>query len=252
MREHRKYRGNSSDYPSTPRRSSSNRYQNSEREDRRGPKDHSRGRRRQFPDKDYGGDKDRRYNRRSSFRRRNFDGGNQRERITVESGYLVLIDQFMLANPQFIENLKIVLDDVPDKKDDLIRRFGGQVLKLDPGVYKVERDPIEMKIIIRPGENQDEDDDFSAEISSNLFQSVFIDTRCLAMIDRELLDDIGLIDRYQNLWFGGQSKACRDLLRDNGGAVRYGFSRDSDELSIQGSTSSNSYKLSINHQNDSR
>jgi hypothetical protein len=52
------------------------------------------------------------------------------------------------------------------------------------------------------------------------------------MVDRELLDDSGLLDKYQQLWFSGQDKACRDLLRDNGGAVRYGFSRNSDELGV--------------------
>ena len=52
------------------------------------------------------------------------------------------------------------------------------------------------------------------------------------MIDRELLDDIALLEKYQQLWFGGQDKACRDLLRDNGGAVRYGFHRQGDELGI--------------------
>lgn len=52
------------------------------------------------------------------------------------------------------------------------------------------------------------------------------------MVDRELLDDSELLDKYQHLWFSGQDKACRDLLRDNGGAVRYGFQRFGDELGI--------------------
>ena len=39
-------------------------------------------------------------------------------------------------------------------------------------------------------------------------------------------------ERCQQLWFDGQDKACRDLLRDNGGAVRYGFRRDGDELVV--------------------
>ena len=38
--------------------------------------------------------------------------------------------------------------------------------------------------------------------------------------------------KYKQLWFSGQDKACRDLLRDNGGAVRYGFQRYGDELGI--------------------
>jgi hypothetical protein len=52
------------------------------------------------------------------------------------------------------------------------------------------------------------------------------------MVDRELLDDSSLLQKYQELWFAGEDKACRDLLRDNGGAVRYGFQREGDELGI--------------------
>jgi hypothetical protein len=52
------------------------------------------------------------------------------------------------------------------------------------------------------------------------------------MLDRELLDDNSLLERYQQLWFSGQDKTARDLLRDNGGAVRYGFRRDGDELEV--------------------
>ena len=52
------------------------------------------------------------------------------------------------------------------------------------------------------------------------------------MIDRELLDDTGLLEKYQQLWNSGQEKACRDLLRDNGGAVRYGFQRFGDVLNV--------------------
>jgi hypothetical protein len=52
------------------------------------------------------------------------------------------------------------------------------------------------------------------------------------MIDRELLDDHVLLDKYSQLWADNQEKACRDLLRDNGGAVRYGFGRFGDELGV--------------------
>ena len=37
---------------------------------------------------------------------------------------------------------------------------------------------------------------------------------------------------YEQYQSGGQEKACRDLLRDNGGAVRYGFHRFGDELGV--------------------
>lgn len=159
------------------------------------------------------------------------ESGNQRERIAVESGFLVLIDQFMLANPQFLEQLSNLADDAIDSKDDLVRSFGGEVIELEPGTYRIDRDPFAPSIVIHQSASQ-EDGEEAAGGSSESVGTVFVDTRCLAMIDRELLDDRSLLDRYQQLWFSGQEKACRDLLRDNGGAVRYGFNRFGDELNV--------------------
>lgn len=157
--------------------------------------------------------------------------GNQRERIAIESGALVLIDQFMLANPQFIKGVADLMDSEPQQKDVLIEKFGGTVVELAPGTYRIERDPYAYTIVIHP----DGDDCDMQELTANANQNsghVFVDTRCLAMIDRELLDDTALLEKYQQLWFSGQEKACRDLLRDNGGAVRYGFQRYGDELGV--------------------
>ena len=168
----------------------------------------------------------RRYPQRNSF-----DSGNQRERIAIESGSLVFIDQFMLANPEFIEKFMEIIDEGSQPKNELIERFGGRVVDLPSGTYKIERDPFKFSIIIHREGNEIEKDTISEQATKNL-GSVFIDTRCIAMIDRELLDDGGLLEKYQQLWFSGQDKACRDLLRDNGGAVRYGFSRNSDELGV--------------------
>lgn len=162
--------------------------------------------------------------------RQSFDSGNQRERIAVESGSLVLIDQFMLANPDFIKRFGEVIDESTEVKNGLILEFGGQVVDLEPGTYRIERDPFRYSIIVHPeGEDPSE---LELPKKGKPGGHVFVDTRCLAMIDRELLDDSGLLEKYQQLWFSGQDKACRDLLRDNGGAVRYGFSRNSDELGV--------------------
>lgn len=155
------------------------------------------------------------------------ESGNQRERIAVESGFLVLIDQFMLANPQFLEQLAGLPDADIEKKDDLVRAFGGEVIELEPGTYRIDRDPFAPSIVIHAGSTEAEESGDGQSVGT-----VFVDTRCLAMIDRELLDDRSLLDRYQQLWFSGQEKACRDLLRDNGGAVRYGFNRFGDELNV--------------------
>jgi hypothetical protein len=157
-----------------------------------------------------------------------YNGGNQRERISVESGYLVLIDQFMLANPYFTDKLNGLIDEAPEKKNTLISEFGGQVVEVPPGLYRIDRDPYNLTIVIHP-EGVDSRD---LSPTKEKIGRVYVDTRCLAMIDRELLDDPGLIEKYNFLWHSDQNKACRDLLRDNGGAVRYGFSKEQDELQI--------------------
>lgn len=171
--------------------------------------------------------------------------GNKRERISIESGNLVVIDQFMLANPQFLDQLSNIIDEAPEKKDDLVRHFGGEVVEVEPGTYRIERDPFGCSIVVHPDEYQVESDKLES-IRENEQGVVFIDTRCLAMIDRELLDDNVLLEKYQQLWFAGDEKACRDLLRDNGGAVRYGFNRTGDELSLYYSSSENLLLLKPN------
>lgn len=157
--------------------------------------------------------------------------GNQRERIAVESGFLVFIDQFMLANPQFLEKIGKIVDQDPSSKDPIISEFGGLVVSLEPGTYKIERDPYALSILVHQEGSEPTAEGLDRE-STDHMGDVFIDTRCVAMIDRELLDDSGLLEKYQQLWFSGQDKACRDLIRDNGGAVRYGFQRLGDELGI--------------------
>ena len=163
--------------------------------------------------------------------RRSAESGNQRERIAIESGYVVLIDQFMLANPQFTSKMIETIDADPIEKDKIIQDYGGTVVQVEPGTYKIQRDPFAYTIVIHPNESHVEIADISQRATNHLGH-VFIDTRCVAMIDRELLDDSALLEKYQQLWFSGQDKACRDLLRDNGGAVRYGFQRYGDELGI--------------------
>lgn len=164
--------------------------------------------------------------------RQSAESGNQRERIAIESGDLVLIDQFMLANPQFIEKISAALDENADVKCDLIKEYGGTVITVTCGTYRIERDPFAYTIIVHPEEESLEAAPEVVKEATDSVGEINVDTRCLAMLDRELLDDKSLLERYQQLWFSGQDKACRDLLRDNGGAVRYGFRRDGDELGI--------------------
>jgi len=163
--------------------------------------------------------------------RQSAESGNQRERIAIESGDLVLIDQFMLANPQFIEKMSAIVDESADIKNDLIKEYGGKVIPVTCGTYRIERDPFAYTIVVHPESESPESPEIVKDATDTIGE-INVDTRCLAMLDRELLDDTSLLERYQQLWFSGQDKACRDLLRDNGGAVRYGFRRDGDELGI--------------------
>lgn len=160
------------------------------------------------------------------------ESGNERERIQVESGALVLIDQFMLANPQVLDALRGLLDDAPEAKDQVVKNYGGTVVNLEPDTYRIARDPYASTIIIHPDGEVVDAKSVQSNSDAKEMGHVYVDTRCLAMVDRELLDDIALLEKYQQLWVTGQDKACRDLLRDNGGAVRYGFERFGDELSV--------------------
>jgi hypothetical protein len=200
--------------------------------DRRGGRGGGGGRRRDH--RGGGGYRGRGGNRgHHGFHGRNGSNGNERERIAVESGFLVLIDQFMLANQQFAEEVGKLLDAAPEAKDAVINKFGGRVVELTPGTYKIDRDPYACSIIIHQDDETPDVEELKGRKDKD-FGSVFVDTRCLAMIDRELLDDSALLEKYQSLWFSNQEKACRDLLRDNGGAVRYGFNRLGDELVVMG------------------
>lgn len=162
---------------------------------------------------------------------RSAESGNKRERVAVESGFLVVIDQFMLANPQLISSLSETVDAGPEKKDSIIATFGGCTVEVAPGTYRIERDPFALSIIIHQEGEPVRIEDVTSKTAEKKGE-LFVDTRCLAMIDRELLDDTALLEKYQQLWFSGQDKACRDLIRDNGGAVRYGFQRTGDELIV--------------------
>jgi len=137
----------------------------------------------------------------------------------------------MLANPQFLEKIKDSLDNEPKAKDEIINSYGGCVAKLSPATYRISRDPYAYTIVVHQDRYSLDKKELSNDASEQL-GNVFVDTRCLAMIDRELLDDIDLLDKYKNLWMSGKDKLCRDLIRDNGGAVRYGFQRFGDELGV--------------------
>lgn len=180
-----------------------------------------------------------------------------RERVEVESGRVVIIDQFMLANRQFLDRVDNLeqgnADPAAQTLRDIAAMYGGCVLELASGTYEVFRDPEQSIIAMslravaeQPAEDDDSADqredspqqafDFQKILDSrhNLapLHHVFIDTRCLAIIDARFFSDRENVDRYKSLRSGGRDKQARDMLRELGGAVRYGFNKYGDELGV--------------------
>ncbi len=173
------------------------------------------------------------------------------ENLEISSGKLVLIDQFMLANEQFLSRLSFQRDD-SNELQDLVEKFGGCILSVNPGTYLVYRNPVETTIVLahQPAlENGDlsltgekgycsvaEEFDFApilkAKGRNEPLCHVFVDTRCLVFLDTNLLFDQPLLHEYKSLRRQGMDKRARDLLRSKGAAVRYGFNRYGDELGV--------------------
>ena len=180
------------------------------------------------------------YNNKRGYKRNNYsrnpraaaESGNQRERISIESGALVLLDQFMLANPQFIAEVEAKIDESMETKNQIINDFGGVVLEVEAGTCKINRDPYAYTIVIHKDQDEIPATEDLMQVASENIGDVKVDTRCLAMFDRELLNDIDFLNKYSTFWFESKEKSCRDLLRDNGGSARYGFNRSGDELAV--------------------
>ncbi len=155
---------------------------------------------------------------------------NSRERISLESGNLLLIDQFMLANDLMLNELEALKDASHEQRENLIRKYGGEVVKLEPGEYRIARDPFKFYMAIYPEKSEF----YESELDKSMkpIGEVFVNTRCLVFVDWELLNDFGFLNQYSELWNSGKDKKCRDLIREAGGAVRYGFNRHGDELGV--------------------
>ncbi len=174
------------------------------------------------------------------------------ERLEVSSGKVLIIDQFMLANQQFTSPLAGLSPEdgaAADTLKDAASRYGGCVLNMDPGSYLVLRDP-ELSVIALSAENgaseaEDTEDDSGSEEDSFDFAElldakgnlsalgqVFVDTRCLVIVDAKVATDADAVTRYREFREGGKDKKARDFIRSIGGAVRYGFNRQGDELGV--------------------
>lgn len=164
----------------------------------------------------------------------------QFEWLTISSGNVVVIDQFMLGNDQFFAAL-----DGADDRSKLVaavNRYGGAVMKLSPGRWVVYRDPEENLMLVTKGATEEYPnrwdeliervDVLGARGNCVAVSRVFVDTRCVVFIDADLVFNTELMNRYRELRRAGDDKTARDILRTSGAAVRYGFNRNGDELGL--------------------
>lgn len=167
-----------------------------------------------------------------------FPGGNERERLVISSGRVLVIDQFMLANQQFITPLSNTADD-SSAVEALVAKFGGLVIGLSEGVYAVYRHAQERFMVVYPcdstGDGADPVSPFRARKelpTGNSLGAITIDTRAVVLVDLAKIQDGRVRGEYLRLWQGAQRKEARDFLRTQGAAVRYGFSHYSDVVQV--------------------
>lgn len=157
----------------------------------------------------------------------------QSEPVRIQSGQLLVIDQYMLGNPQFLEGLERSGGSPAHVQD-----YGGLALEMIPGTWKVYRFARERVFLVCP-ESVSEDevlqavDRLSAQgADEGAVGRVFIETRCVVFLDAELLRGAAITGEFSQLRRAGQEKEARDYLRQNGAAVRYGFDQECDDLKV--------------------
>lgn len=186
-----------------------------------------------------------------------FDAGTGVEPLEVKSGLLMVVDQFMLSNPQMMQIIEqqigrdlqapapgMFFDEETVARLELARaplqRYGGALLHMTPGMYEVQRDPhlSVMAIVPYSGGNEGGAKSYLLESVVELkhqlspFGRVHIDTRCVVFADVSLLLNYDVLARYAELRERGDDKGGRDLLRSQGAAVRYGFAKSGDDLGV--------------------
>ncbi len=167
------------------------------------------------------------------------------EELEINSGAMLVVDQFMLGNPQFVGKLEFG-PGFKKSVEEAALLFGGAVVPAGKGKYQVERDAQESLIHLQPEEKVLEDGDDGREVSRELFESVgrvFVDTRCVVFVDAGLINDKNLLDEYRKSRLENGEKQARDFLRSKGASVKYGFNRFGDELGIFHNSSTGSIAL---------
>lgn len=163
---------------------------------------------------------------------------NSYEKLVISSGSLLLIDQFMLGNSQFTHQL----DKDKSQLISAVKNYGGSLVDLENGEYYVFRNPMITTMGLIRAEHykalceEHEEFDFAKFAKDREGQKivghVFVDTRCFALCDAEVLKDKELLEEYASKRKAGDDKKARDLLRSKNVSVRYGFNRYGDELAV--------------------
>ncbi len=159
------------------------------------------------------------------------------ERVEIVSGIMLVVDQFMVGNPDFLralpEEFKPDSDEFFDALCEEAEVYGGFALQVSPGSYTVYRNTFEKTIVIFPEFDADKISESRIEdVAENgeVLGSVILDTRCLAILDAGLCFRENIIEAYRKLRLEDDDKGARDMIRENGASVRYGFSRRSEEI----------------------
>ena len=163
------------------------------------------------------------------------DKSKSQEKLVVTTGSVVCIDQFMLANKQYLE-----LVAQQGSPAEAAKRYGGAIFDFPEGEYLVFRDPkLQIVAIAKDADSAcvEEDEGLGGVIesfgpSAHSDSVVRIDTRCLVIADSSILSNQDLIAEFSSLREAEKEKEARDLLRKEGAAVRYGFNKWGDELSL--------------------
>lgn len=172
----------------------------------------------------------------SNLRKKNAPNDKPLERLVISSGACIVIDQYMLGNKQFLDKIDLIQGESEQDMKELsacIADFGGHFGDLENGDFKVFRDPYEKLMLLLPFENDSEIDRFlTSDEEYDMLAEIAVDTRCLVFADVAILKNKNLLSEYSKLRASGEEKAARDLLRENGASVRYGFSARTETLGL--------------------
>ncbi|MCC6955066.1 MAG: hypothetical protein IT290_13190 [Deltaproteobacteria bacterium] len=182
--------------------------------------------------------------------------GNEREKVRIESGHLVLLDQFFLVNQGVTQEDGAAPSEMTT--DSYLKSASGVLLPLATGTYSIYRDPVRRIVLVYPegrsidlrpippnavegvpeapladGQTRISIERVLSEVNTReAVGTVVIETRAVALIDESFLANAEQRTKYTNLFRSGDRKEARDYLRSIGGAVRYGFNQGSDNLNV--------------------